>query len=456
MQGTALQIYYSERECMTQLAIAYRDISSLKPNPKNPRKHSPHQIRMLALSIKETGFNVPVLIDRDGNVIAGHARLKVAKKLGMSEVPTICLDHLTEHQVLAFMIADNRLCEIAEWDDTLLAEQLKILSEVDLDFSMEATGFTVGEIDLRIQGVSSPETIQDDPADRLPPLTTRPVTKPGDLWILGNRHRIHCGNALERSAYLTLMQGALASVVFADAPYNVKIDGHVGGLGAIRHREFAMAAGEMSEREFITFLTTVFSNLARHSQDGSIHYQCIDWRHLAELLEAGRLAYTELKNICVWVKDNGGMGSFYRSRHEMIGVFKSGKGPHRNNIELGKFGRYRTNIWEYAGANSFSRRTDEGNLLELHPTVKPTALVADAILDCSARGEIVLDPFLGSGTTLMAAERTGRACYGIELDPLYIDTALRRWQTYTGGEIIHAITGQPFDEVMTAQEMTHE
>ncbi|MGO9144728.1 MAG: site-specific DNA-methyltransferase [Desulfomonilia bacterium] len=440
----------------TKLTIACLPISALKLNPKNPRKHTNRQIRQLAQSIQALGFNVPILLDRDNNVIAGHGRILAASQLGMREVPTIRLEHLTKEQATAFMIADNRLTEIAIWDDALLAEQLKILSEVDLDFSLEVTGFSMGEIDLRIEGLSSAEG-KDDPADKLPPLPMgAPVTQPGDLWLFGDRHRLLCGNALEGAYYRNLMNSALATVIFTDPPYNVKINGHVSGLGSIRHREFAMAVGEMNETEFISFLTRACSLMARFSIDGSIHFLCMDWRHMAELIEAGRLAYTELKNLCVWTKDNAGMGSLYRSQHELVFVFKHGRAPHRNNVDLGRNGRYRTNLWHYGGANSFSsRKTEEGNLLELHPTVKPVAMVADAILDCSGRGDIVLDPFLGSGTTLMAAERTGRSCYGMEIDPLYVDAVIRRWQIYTGGQVRHAVSGCTFDEMVSELEVFH-
>jgi DNA modification methylase len=366
--------------------------------------------------------------------------------LGIQEVPTIRLDHLTEAQAKAFLIADNRLTEIAVWDDQLLAQQLMDLAEVDLSFSVEVTGFTMGEIDLKIEGLSPINEEKEDAVDKLPPLPTGPpVTSPGDLWLL-NRHRLLCGNALEAADYRLLMNGKMAAMIFSDPPYNVKIDGHVSGLGSIHHREFAMAAGEMTETEFISFLTRACALMARFSSDGSIHFICIDWRHLSELLEAGRLAYTELKNLCVWAKDNAGMGSLYRSQHELVFVFKHGRAAHRNNIELGRHGRYRSNVWRYPGGNSFSRKTDEGNLLAIHPTVKPVAMVADAILDCSARGDIVLDPFLGSGTTLLAAERTGRLSYGLELDPVYVDTAIRRWRNMTGEDAIDAVTGKTFTQ----------
>jgi DNA modification methylase len=236
-------------------------------------------------------------------------------------------------------------------------------------------------------------------------------------------------------------------LVFTDPPYNVPIGGHASGLGKITHREFAMASGEMDEASFVNFLTTVCGLAAHYSTDGAIHFVCIDWRHVGELLAAGRSVYSELKNICVWVKHNAGMGSFYRSQHEFVCVFKYGRGSHQNNVELGRFGRHRTNIWTYRGANSFGRETEEGNLLTLHPTVKPTAMVADAILDCSARGDIVLDPFLGSGTTLLAAERTGRRCRAVEIDPIYVDVAIRRWRDLTGQDAEHAATGKTFTEM---------
>jgi DNA modification methylase len=270
------------------------------------------------------------------------------------------------------------------------------------------------------------------------------------------RHRLLCGNALELHAFEILMQGAQADVVFIDPPYNVRVDGHASGLGATHHREFAMASGEMSAAQYTSFLALVLTALARHSADGAILFSCMDWRHLSELLTAGRMSNLRLKNICVWVKHNAGMGSFYRSQYENIVVFKAGRGQHRNNIELGRHGRHRSNVWSYPAANNFGRATDEGHLLGLHPTPKPVRLVGDAILDCSARGELVLDSFLGSGTTLIAAERTGRRCYGMEIDPLYVDTAIRRWQAYTGDHAVHAISGKRFDEIAAARETGHD
>ena len=351
---------------------------------------------------------------------------------------------------MAFTIADNKLTDNSEWDERLLGQQLKTLSEVELNFSLETIGFEMGEIDVLIEGVSPATQTDSDPSNAIPEINTAmQVSHTGDLWLLG-RNRVFCGNSLIHGTYSTLMDGARAAMVFTDPPYNVPISGHATGLGAIQHKNFKMASGEMSEAEFTDFLAQACTLMAAHTLEGSLHFLCIDWRHLGELLVAGKQVYSELKNVCVWVKDNGGMGSLYRSQHELILIFKHGKQSHSNNVQLGRFGRYRTNVWNYPGVNSFSRATDEGNLLELHPTVKPVALVADAIMDCSARAGIVLDPFLGSGTTVIAAERTGRICFGIELDPVYVDTIIRRWQSFTGLSATHGTSGRRFAELEEA------
>jgi DNA modification methylase len=429
------------------LSIEYIAVTALALDSRNPRLHSERQIKQIARSIQSFGYNVPVLVDRANKVLAGHGRVLAAKSLGLPELPAVRLESLSDAQARAFAIADNRLTENATWDDRLLGEILVELAAVELDFSLEDTGFSMAEIDLRIEGLSTPVPNAADPADQCPDLSDAPaLSAPADVWVLG-RHRLLCGNALEEAAYLTLMQGALAAMVFSDPPYNVKIDGHATGNGRIRHREFAMASGEMSAGQFKHFLASSFHLLAQHSVQGSLHFMCMDWRHMEQILAAGSEVYTELKNLCVWVKTNAGMGSLYRSQHELIFVFKNGKKPHRNNIELGRYGRNRTNVWNYPGANTLGRPGDEGNQLAMHPTVKPIALVADAILDCSVRGDIVLDTFLGSGSTLLAAERTGRVCYGMELDPLYVDLAIRRWQRYTGGTAVHATSKKRFDEL---------
>ncbi len=429
-----------------RLAIVYRPIADLELNPRNPRTHTPRQIRQIARSIEAFRFNVPVLVDARNRVIAGHGRLLACQLLGWTEVPTISLEHLSDAQIRAFMIADNRLTENSVWNDRLLAEQLCELAVADLDFSLEATGFEMGEIDLRIEGLGS-QTEQDDSADDLSAAVTGPpVTRPGDLWLLG-KHRVYCANALEVRSYATLMEGDCADLVFCDPPYNVPIGGNVSGLGRVHHREFAMASGEMSADEFTSFLVRALSLHARHSAEGSLHFICMDWRHMEEMLGAGATAYSELKNLCVWVKDNGGMGSLYRSQHELVFVFKHGRRAHRNNVMLGVHGRNRSNVWNYSCARSFSHSGDEGNLLALHPTVKPVAMVADAIMDASTRRGIVLDGFLGSGSTVIAAERTGRRCYGLEIDPGYVDTIVRRWQQFTRDIARHASSGRSFNEI---------
>lgn len=426
-----------------RLAITYRPIDELKPDPGNPRSHSSRQIRQIAKSISKFGMNVPVLVDGKSNVVAGHGRILACKELSWTMVPTISLAHLTAAQAKAFLIADNRLTEISEWNDRLLAEQLKELSLLDLDFELDVTGFDVAQIDLRIESLNEADSTEDDLADQ-PAASGPAVARPGELWCLG-QHRLFCGSAIEASSYTSLLEDKRATLVFTDPPYNVPVRGHVSGNGAIQHREFAMASGEMTETEFMDFLRQACTLLAAHSMSGTIHYVCMDWRHVGDLLAAGKGVYAELLNICVWVKHNGGMGSLYRSQHELVFVFKNGVAGHINNVQLGRFGRNRTNVWAYRGVNDFGRETEEGNLLALHPTVKPVALVADAILDCSRRGDIVLDAFLGSGTTLIASERTGRRCYGLEIDPLYVDTALRRWQKYSGDAAVNAATGQTFD-----------
>ena len=425
--------------------IVYQPIHQLKPNPHNARTHSKHQIRQIAESMREFGFTSPVIVDAENQIVAGHGRLAAAKLLGITTVPTIRLDGLTKEQIRAYVIADNKLAENAGWDMEILAIELQELFALDFQ-DITVTGFEISEIDQILEEAKAAPEEELTPE---PDFDQEPVTKPGDIWLLG-KHRITCGNSLQLATYGDLMGGRRAAMVFTDPPFNVRIDGHATGNGAIRHREFAMASGEMSEAEFVAFLITSLKFLCDFSANNSVHYICIDWRHFGELLSAGRQNYDEFLNLCVWVKNSGGMGSFYRSQHELVLVFRKGKGPHRNNIQLGQFGRNRTNVWQYPGIQTLSKQSEEGNLLAIHPTVKPIAMVADAILDCSARGEVVLDAFLGSGTTLMAAERVGRICCGIEIDPIYVDVAVRRWEKHTGESAVNAVTGKRFDEMEQA------
>ena len=424
--------------------IEGRPTGSLTLRRNNPRTHSEKQIRQIAASIETFGFTNPVLIDSSRTVIAGHGRVRAAKQLGLETVPTIQLEHLSEEQVRAYVIADNRLAECAGWDRDLLAIELQGLAEIDLDFDLEVIGFETAEIDLMIgeSGLGD----EPDPADACSGFDPEGpiVSQLGDLWEIGP-HRLLCGDALDASAYARLLGSERAQMVFVDPPYNVPIGGHVSGLGRNHHDEFAMASGEMSEAEFTTFLEAALRHHAELSAPGALHFVCMDWRHAGELLAASRELYSECKNLCVWAKTNAGMGSLYRSQHELVFVFKAGTAPHVNNVELGRHGRTRSNVWRYAGVNSFGTERDEA--LAMHPTVKPVRLVADAILDCSQRGDIVLDGFAGSGTTLLAADRTGRVGYGLEIEPRFVDATLRRLLEHTGLEAIHAETGQPFAEV---------
>ena len=303
-----------------------------------------------ANSIREFGFTNPVLISDDREITAGHGRVEGAKVLGLTKVPCVRLSHLSDAQRRAYVIADNQLATKAGWSSEIRATELQAL--IDLDFNVELTGFSTAEIDLIIGGHEE-KAKETGPADDLPapgPL----VTRPGDLWLLGE-HRLICGDSRERAVYDALMGSEAADLVFTDPPYNVKIAGNVCGLGSIQHEEFAFASGEMSEAEFIAFLAAFLNETKRVSVDGAILFVCMDWKHLHELTAAARQTGLALKNLCVWVKDNGGMGTFYRSRHELVFVLKSGEGAHTNTFELGQHGRYRTNVWEYAGVNTLKK-----------------------------------------------------------------------------------------------------
>src|SRR5258708_821139 len=425
------------------LSVEYVSPSSLKLDPGNPRIHSRTQLKKLRRSIKRYGFIVPILVVGDNRVVAGNGSLQAALMSGEKQVPIVRLEGLTETEARAFALAHNRLAEDSTWDDRLLQEIFRGLEA--LDFDLEDTGFSMTEIDLRIADLSLGESAEDaddqfPKEENLPPAST-----PGDVFTLG-RHRIACLDARKEESYAILFEGKKAHIVLTDSPYNLA-SSRIGGKGRIRHPNFVMAAGEMDTTQFVHFLTTVFQLLARNSIDGSLHYLFMDWRHAYELLAAAYRIYTEYKACCVWTKTNAGMGSLYRSQHEFVFVFKNGRAAHRNNVELGKHGRNRTNVWAYAGMNDFSRQTDEGNLLTLHPSVKPVRLLADALLDASARGDLVLDSFIGSGSTLIAAERVRQICFGLELDQRYIDTTIRRWQRYTGEKALHAASGKRFDDL---------
>jgi len=433
------------RAAITVLRIEDLPIQDLRPHRNNPRLHPQTQIDKLARAITEFGFLIPVLIDGQNTVLAGHARIEAAKQLGMRSVPCTRADHLSEAQKRTFTILDNKIAQEAVWDFQLLAKEIDFLQAEGID--LETTGFEIPEIEMVLDVADPPANNSAD--DKVPdPAPHRIITKPNDLWVLGD-HRLLCGDARRRESFATLLSGKLAQLIFVDPPYNVKIRGHASGKGRIKHREFLQASGEKTGAQFTKFLEDSLGLLAEHSTDGSIHFVCSDWRHLDEMLAAGRRVYRELKNLIIWAKTNAGMGSFYRSQHELFFAWKHGRGRHLNNIELGRHGRNRSNVWTYAGSNAFgTERLDE---LGMHPTIKPVALVADAIRDCSRRGDLVVDSFGGSGTTLIACERTHRKAHLIELDPIYCDQTVRRWQKLTGQKAVHADTGIAFDNVDNLQ-----
>jgi DNA modification methylase len=405
------------------MAIVYRSPNSLKPDPRNARTHPKRQIEQLVRSIQQFGFTNPVLIDEADVLIAGHGRLRAAKELGLGRVPAIRLDGLSEPQKKALRLADNKIALNAGWDLEILKLELDEIGTLDIEFDLSLTGFSPGEIDVALKGANDP----DD--EIIPAVPKDPRTNFGDIWILGN-HRLGCGDGRNIDFLRKVVgDGASVDAAFLDPPYNVKINGHANAAG--RHREFAMASGEMDTTEFRTFLCDTLGAAAQVSRSGAVHFVCMDWRHLDDVSAAACSIYDKLLNICVWNKSNAGMGSLYRSKHELVFVYRVGAAPHFNAVELGKHGRNRTNVWDYASVNSMagSRRED----LALHPTAKPVALVADALQDVTRRGELVFDMFSGSGTTLIAAERTGRFFRGCDIDPAYVDVALDRWVQMTGG-----------------------
>ncbi|MDP3675445.1 MAG: DNA methyltransferase [Novosphingobium sp.] len=426
-------------------SLGERTIQCLVPHDRNARTHSKAQIDLIARSITKYGFVSPVLIDAKNRIIAGHGRVEAARKLGMTSVPVALVEGLSEAELKAYVIADNRTAELAGWDKSLLSLELAAIAGLESDFDLSLTGFDGAELEALLNALDG----EAGGSDAVPEVGKVAVSGPGDIWQMGP-HRLICGDARDLAVYQALLGDERAQMVFTDPPYNVPITGHVCGLGEVKHREFAMAAGEMSKAEFTAFLASVLAQLAAYSADGSIHYVCMDWRHIEEIVQAGNAVYTELKNLIVWNKTNGGMGTFYRSKHELVFAFKHGTAAHINNFGLGQHGRYRANVWDYEGISSIGKnRADE---LAMHPTVKPVAMVADAIRDCSKRGGVILDAFSGSGTTIMAAEQTGRRGYAIELDPLYVDVAVRRWQLATGKKAMLAGSECSFDDIETMFE----
>jgi DNA modification methylase len=423
------------------LKIVYKSPAQLKPRTKNPRTHSKKQIQQIAASIQEFGFINPVLIDDADGIVAGHGRVEAAKLLGMKDVPTVTVAHLTPAQIRAYVIADNKLAENAGWDRALLALELKELS-VELNFNVTLTGFETAEVDLLIQ---DPCEEARDEADAVPETdrTTPAVSRTGDVWRIGD-HLLLCGDALDRDNYATLLGAQKAEMVFTDPPSDLADAGSRSGR-RVTPSALAKPAADVGPDAYTSFLERVFSHLIDFSVRGSIHFVCMDWQHMRELLNAATKPYGDLKDLCVWPKTNAGLGGLYRSGHELVFVFKNGAAEPIANLEVGRHGRHRSNVWKYAGAKSSGK--DRNGERATHPALKPVALIADAMLDCSRRGGIVLDGFAGSGSTLIAAEKTGRRGFGIEIDPYHVDTIVRRFQANFGLKAVHAETDLDFAAV---------
>lgn len=426
-----------------RLKIEYRAASSLTPYAHNSRKHPKSQIKNLAKSLQAFGWTNPLLIDGNGGILCGHGRFEAALTLGMTEVPTICLDHLSDADRRAYIIADNALAEQAGWSKKTLASELSGLAEIG--YELELTGFDTLKIDT-ILGIGDEEESVDDDV-HLPDENYRAVSRVGDLWTIGDQKLI-VGDARDPAVYERLLDGARVQLTVTDPPYGCVIENNVSGNGAKKHENFVMGAGETSLAEFgMTLLRPALKCIATVSSPGAIAFVCMDWRGAPYLLDAAQGVFHEVKQLIVWAKTNGGQGAFYRSAHELIYAFKVSAGQHINNFKLGEGGRYRTNVWTYAGANVF--RAGRMQDLHDHPTVKPKKMIADAILDCSKRGGVVLDPFAGSGTTLCAAAMTGRLGRAIELDPKFADVILRRVQLET--DAIAMLDGVAFEQVVAAR-----
>jgi DNA modification methylase len=414
-------------------------INQIKPYPGHARSHNKQKIEKLKKLIRHFGQVVPIVVDRDGVIIDGHAVWTAMQELGNGEIAAVVANR-TDPEIKALRLALNRVPQDSAWDNERLRKGLEEL--VNLSFDLELTGFDTVEIDHLLDAdVQKLNVVEDD--DEIPRAEGPAITTVGDIWICGC-HRIGCGDARDQAFVEKVKGGLRARMCFVDPPYNVPIAGFVSGKGRAQHREFVQGAGELNTQQFTTFLAESLAVLQRSVTDPALIYACMDWRHVFELLAAGRQCNLDLFNLCVWAKTNAGMGSLYRSQHELICVFKAGASNHINNVELGRHGRNRSNLWTYRGLNSFGADRDE--LLASHPTVKPVLMIADAIRDVTRRGDPVLDTFMGSGSTVIAAEETGRVGIGVDLDPLYVDVAVRRWQAQKRRDAVHTETGETFDD----------
>lgn len=434
---TAVPLGHRRNDLCPRIELVQRNPSDLTIPARNVRTVDEAQLARVIHSIEAAGFVVPVLIDQDGKIIDGVISVIAAKKLNLPAIPCVQASHLNETEKRALRLRLNRLQEKGTWSpDDLKAELIEL---IDADVEIEDTGFTITEYD-HITLDDQVEPLESGPL--APQDGARAVSRSGDVWMFEDGHRVICGDATDPTVYAGLMQSEQARYLFTDQPYNVPISGHV---TKGEHREFEMASGEMSDAEFLAFNQKWIAAALPHLCDGGMLGTFIDWRGHPSVHAAAMAAGITAVNLIVWAKTNAGMGSLYRSQHELFALYKKGAVPHVNNIQLGKTGRWRSNLWTYPGASSLGSDSRSG--LQFHPTVKPEAMCADAILDLTNRGEIVLDPFLGSGSTLIAAQRTGRRCFAIELDPLYVDVALQRYQKTFGKTPILESTGEGFDVV---------
>lgn len=420
------------------LEIGMVPLGDIQPSPHATKTTNQKQQKSLAKSIRQFGWANPIIIDGEVVIIAGHARFEAAKHLKLANVPCVRIADMSEAQKRAYMIADNKIAEQSDWDRDALAVEFEFLLNGGFEIDFEGMGLEMPEVEVILGDANA--DVEEPPVPQV--AIGAPVTQLGDLWHLGP-HRLYCGDALDPEAYAAVCAGDTPAAGFSDPPFNIPVNGHVSSTG--QHGEFAQASGEMTDAEFTGFLTQYLERSAEACRPGAVLFVCMDWRHIDALIGAGKAMGLELINLCVWNKTNGGMGSLYRSKHELIAVFRRPGASHTNNVQLGRFGRNRTNVWDYAGANSFS--DDREHTLAMHPTVKPVSLVSDALLDVTDRCDLVLDSFAGSGTTILAAERTGRVAACIELDPKYVDVAVKRFAAETGQTAILAGTGQSFSAV---------
>ncbi|WP_294622068.1 DNA modification methylase [uncultured Roseovarius sp.] len=428
-----------KNDLMPQLKITYRRTDELKASKHQVRQVKPKHVKRAARSIERFGFCEPVLVNGD-EVVDGHVRLKAALELGLENIPTIDVSHLDDDEIRLVRIALNKIQEQGTWDDFAL--KLEFAYQLEINTNLSVTGFDAWEIDAVLEIGEAVEGGDDgDQVVQLPDPNASSVSQTGDLWQLG-KHLILCGNARSKPDVTTLVNGKPISMCFTDVPFNVPNKGHV--TSSSHHPEFLEAHGELSSPGYEDFLALTLGHASEALKPGGLLYTFIDWRHTKELSAALERIGLEQIQLCVWVKDHPGMGSFYRSQHELVYVVKKPGAAHCNNIMLGAHGRNRSNVWQFPGATG--GKTDDADDFKSHPTVKPLKLIDEALLDVTGAGDVVLDPFLGSGSTLLAAERMQRRCLGLEISPAYVDLAIRRWQAMTGEEAVHVESGKTYDE----------